>query len=308
MAQPEETPEAMDYNEPNTRERIAARRQNRRGAALPPKEQPRRRAAAPSAPGVQATPGPRRSLLGWLASGRLVSLVLFLATCGVLVYLFTDERFSIRRVEVAGNSALDSAAVTALADVLGRSVWFIKDDLVSARLRENAYVASASVEVTMPDLAIIRIVERRPEVRWQVGGVAYLVDGTGKVLGAAQESTQADVLVITDSSHAQLSPNDQLDLDAIQLAQALALRLSIELGFTPAQIGWDYGLGIYVRSVAGQTIIFGQSKDLGRKLAILDVLLKDRTAFTYLDLRPNTPFYQNVTGAPPVSPPAVTSP
>jgi cell division protein FtsQ len=257
---------------------------------------------------VQATPGPRRSLLGWLASGRLVSLVLFLASCGALVYLFTDERFSVRRVEVEGNSALNSAAVIALANVLGRPVWFIKNELVSARLRENAYVASASVEVALPDRAIIRIVERRPEVRWQAGGVQYLVDGTGKVLGAAQESTKADVLVITDSSHAQLNPNDQLDLDAIQLAQALALRLSVELGFTPAQIGWDYGLGIYVRSVAGQTIIFGQSKDLGRKLAILDVLLKDHTAFTYLDLRPNNPFYQNVPSAPPVSPTAVTSP
>lgn len=284
----------MDYNAPNTRERIAARRQ-------------RRQRPAP-APGPQATPGPRRSLLGWLASGRLVSLGIFLAACGALAYVFVDERFTVRQVQVEGNSALAAEAVAELADVLGRPVWFVQRDLAAARLRENAYVASAAVEVALPDQAVIRIVERRPEVRWQAGGLQYLVDGTGKVLAAADTAPEPDVLVIADSSHMQLSPNDQLDLDAIQLAQSLALRLPVELGFTPAQIGWDYGLGVYVRSTAGQTIVFGQSEELGRKLAVLDVLLQDQTAFTYLDLRPDNPFYQNVASAPPLSPTAAPAP
>jgi cell division protein FtsQ len=113
------------------------------------------------------------------------------------------------------------------------------------------------------------------------------------VLGPAQEAADADVLVITDNSHLQLEPNDQIDLDAVQLAQSLALRLPVELGLTPAQVGWDYGLGVYVRSPQGQTIVFGRSEELQRKLAILEVLLADGTPFTYLDLRPATPFYQN---------------
>ncbi len=284
----------MDYNEPNTRQRLAARRQRRRGPA--------------PANGPQATPGPRRSLMGWLASGRLVSLVIFLGACGALIYLFTDARFSVRQVEVEGNSALNAQAVAALADVEGLPIWFVRHDVAAARLRENAYVASAAVEVALPDRAIIRIVERRPEVRWQAGGVQYLVDGTGKVLAAADEPAAADVLVVADSSHMQLSPNDQIDLDAIALAQSLALRLPVELGFTPAQIGWDYGLGVYVRSPAGQTIVFGQSESLGRKLAVLDVLLKDQTSFTYLDLRPDNPFYQDVASAPGLSPTAAPGP
>lgn len=283
----------MEYNAPNTRERIAARRQRRRGAA--------------PAPGQQATPGARRAALGWLASGRLASLALFLASCAALGYLFTDPRFSVRRVSVEGNEALDAGAVAALADVVGRPVWFISDTRAVAALKGNAYIASAQLEVTLPDQATIRIVERRPEVRWQAGNVQYLVDGTGKVLATTQEPAPPDVLVITDSSHLQLNPNDQLDLDAITLAQHLALRLPIELGFTPAQIGWDFGLGVYVRSAAGQTIVFGRSEALERKLAILDLLLRDQTAFTYLDLRPETPFYQNTAAAAP-APAAPPSP
>jgi cell division protein FtsQ len=284
----------MDYNAPNTRERIAARRQRRQRPA--------------SAPGLQATPGPRRSLLGWLSSGRLVGLLVFLAACGALAYAFTSDEFTIREVRVEGNDALDAAEIIGQSGVLGWPVWFVQREAAVERLHANAYIASAAVEVALPDLAVIRVVERRPEVRWQAGGVQYLVDGTGKVLGAADAPAEADVLVVADSSHLQLAPNEQLDLDAIQLAQALALRLPIDLGFTPAQIGWDYGLGIYVRSSAGQMIIFGQSAQLDRKLAILGVLLADQTAFSYLDLRPENPFYQNVASAPALGPTTAPSP
>jgi cell division protein FtsQ len=284
----------MDYNEPNTRERIAARRQHRRPTA--------------PAPGQQAIPGPRQALIGWLRSGRLASLGLFLVTCGALFALFTDTRFNVRQITVEGHSALSVEEVAGLADLRGRPIWFADGAQAVARLQENAYIASAAIEVSLPDQALIRIVERRPEVRWQAGGVQYLVDGTGKVLGPAQEVAEGDVLVITDLSNAQLSPKAQLDLDAIQLAQALAIRLPVELGLTPAQIGWDHGLGVYVRTDVAQTIVFGRSENLDRKLAILAALLSDQTAFSYMDLRPSNPFYQNIAGAsgeppaPPVSP------
>lgn len=284
----------MDYNAPNTRERIAARRQ-------------RRQRPAP-APGLQATPGPRRSLLGWLSSGRLAGLALFVAACGALAYVFSAQEFTIREVRVEGNTALDAEAVIEQAGVLGAPVWFVPREAALERLHANAYVASAALDVALPGVAVIRVVERRPEVRWQAGGLQYLVDGTGKVLGAADEPAEADVLVVADSSHLKLEPNEQLDLDAIQLAQALALRLPVELGFAPGEIGWDYGLGIYVRSAAGQTIVFGQSAQLDRKLAILKALLAEQTAFTYLDLRPDNPFYQNVASAPALVPTTAPGP
>lgn len=295
-------PTHMDYNPPNTRERIAARRQQRRKAA--PAPPPPRRAPVAPPPGQQAVPGAQRALLAWLRNGRLASLALFLVTVGVLAYVFTAPRFSVQQIRVEGNNALDAATVAELVDLRGRPIWFVNTDHALARLKANAYVASAAIDLTLPDAARVRIVERRPEVRWQAGGVHYLVDGSGKVLGLAREAAAADVLVITDSSHLELKPNEQIDSDALHLAQNLALRLPVELGFTPAQIGWDYGLGIYVRGPLGQTIVFGQSEHLDRKLAVLQVLLQDQTAFTYLDLRPANPFYQNTAPAPASKPEA----
>ncbi len=280
----------MEYNAPNTRERIAARRQQRRAAS--PGAPPRRPPATPG-PGQQAVPGMRRALISWLASGRLLSLALCVVTVGILAYALTSPRFSVWQIRVEGNRILEAEQVAGLADALGRPIWFVKPAAVAARLRENAYIASASVDLALPDVMRIRIVERRPEVRWQAGGSHYLVDGSGKVLGLARESAPDDALVIADTSHLELKPNDLVDVDAVHLAQELALRLPVELGFTPAQIGWDYGLGVFVRGPLGQTIVFGQSENLDRKLAILNVVLQDQTAFTYLDLRPSNPFYQN---------------
>jgi len=238
-------------------------------------------------------PGLRRSLASWLANGRLLSLALCVVTVGILAYALTSPRFSVWQIRVEGNRILEAEQVAGLADALGRPIWFVKPAAVAARLRENAYIASASVDLALPDVMRIRIVERRPEVRWQAGGAHYLVDGSGKVLGLARESAPDDALVIADTSHLELKPNDLVDVDAVHLAQELALRLPVELGFTPAQIGWDYGLGVFVRAPLGQTIVFGQSENLDRKLAILNVVLQDQTAFTYLDLRPSNPFYQN---------------
>lgn len=270
----------MDYNAPNTRERVAARRQIRQGAATP---------------GSQARPGARRVLLAWLATGRLASGLLFLICMGLLAYLFSDARFSVREVRVEGNSALSAEEVAEMSGLRGRLIWFAPNAQAEARLLENAYIESAQVSLALPDVATVRLVERRPEVRWLAGGVQYLVDGSGKVLGPAQEPAEPDVLVITDNSQLQLKPNDRIDLDALQLARALALRLPNDLAFSPAQIGWDIGLGVYVRSPAGQLIVFGRTDNLERKLAVLDFLLKDQTPFTYLDLRPSNPFYQNQT-------------
>lgn len=269
----------MDYNAPNTRQRIAARRLARKGRA--------------TSGGSQVRPDARRVILDGLKSGRLVSLLIFLISMLGLAYVLTSGRYSIQHITVEGVNALKADQVIAESGIFGHSIWFVGADATEARLRANPYVDTVQVQLALPDQALIRLVERRPEVRWQAGNVQYLVDGQGRVLAAAQEPASPDVLVVIDRTTPELKPGDQIDTDALTLTRALALRLPGEIGFTPAQIGWDFGLGVYIRSASGQTIVFGQSKQLDRKLVILDTLLKDQTPFTYLDLRPSNPFYQN---------------
>ena len=135
--------------------------------------------------------------------------------------------------------------------------------------------------------------ERRPEVRWQSGGTRYLLDASGRVLDRDTTLLLSDTLVIEDTSNQPLQPNDRVDPDALALGRALSLRLPAEFGLQPARIGWGIDTHISVTTTDNRTIIFGTSEHLDQKLAVLDLLLKDGTAFTVLDLRPSTPYYRN---------------
>ncbi len=243
--------------------------------------------------GSHVRAGPRRVLVAWLRTGRIFSLGVFLAAIGMLIFFFTSPRFYVWQMDVAGNNALKSEIISDLSQLRGTPIWFVDTDAAAERLLQNAYIERVSINVALPDHATITVVERKPEVRWQLGSSQFLVDNHGTVLDVAQEMPEPGTLVIVDTTLHTLQPKDRVDADALQLAQVLALRLPGELNFTPAQIGWDLGLGVFVTSSSNQTIIFGQSDNLDRKLAILNFLLTDGTAFTYLDLRPSNPFYQN---------------
>jgi cell division protein FtsQ len=236
-------------------------------------------------------PGPRRALDSLAVSGRILSVpLLFLALAGFL-YIGFSSRFQIRDVRVEGNDLLRSSSVVQLSGALDRSIWIVDTEQVAETLRTNAYVEEASAALTLPDRLTITVVERRPEVRWQNGGRLLLVDASGRVLGADATGPVTDTLIIEDRSTVALEPNDMVNRDALELGRELSLRLPNELGIRPARFVWNSDTGILVE-FDGRTIVFGRSDHLDRKLAILTQLTHDKTAYTFLDLRPETPYYR----------------
>jgi cell division protein FtsQ len=266
----------FDYNQPNTRERMAARRKTRS-----------------TRPARAVTPGPRRAAGAWFASGRILSLLLLFASLGSLLYIATAPRFTVQDIRVEGAQALSAQAVAHLAAARGQSIWLIDTRRIGARLKTNAYIERADAYVTLPDQLTIVVSERRPELRWRSGGALYLLDAGGRVLSADASAPLTNTLVIEDRTNRQLQPNDTVDPVALELGRALALRLPAEVKLQPASIGWDGDNGIVVTTADRRTIIFGRSEDIDDKLTILGALLKDGTPFTLLDLRPNTPYYRN---------------
>jgi cell division protein FtsQ len=266
----------FDYNQPNTRERLAARR----------------RARTPRA-GPMVIPGPRRAVGVWFASGRIFSLLLLIAALGGLLYIAGAPRFTVQDIQVEGAQTLSARDVAALAGARGQSIWLVDTQRIVERLETNAYIERADAFVTLPDRLTIAVDERRPELRWRSGGRLYLLDADGRVLSTAETAPLTNTLVIEDRSNRPLQPNDQVDPVALKLGRVLALRLPAELHLAPASIGWDGNNGMVVTTADGRTIIFGRNDDFDDKFAILRTLIADGTAFTLLDLRPNTPFYRN---------------
>jgi cell division protein FtsQ len=272
----------FDYNQPNTRERIAARRRSRAARA-----------------GSNVRPGPRRAVGSWIASGRIASLLLLIAALGGLLYIATAARFTVHNITVDGAQAMKSSAVADLAGVRGQSIWLIDTHQIVERLKASAYIEQAQANVALPDRLVISVTERRPEVRWLSGGTLYLLDASGRVLDTDTTGPISSTLVIEDRSNRLLQPNDMVDTDALKLGRLLSLRLPAELGLRPAHIGWNLDTKIYITTDDNRTIIFGRSDNLDDKFSVLSTLLKDQTAFTLLDLRPVIPFYRNdVPGAP----------
>jgi len=272
----------FDYNQPNTRERIAARRKSRAARA-----------------GSNARPGPRRAVSSWIASGRIAGLLLLIAALGGLLYVATAPRFNVREITVEGAQAMKSSVVADLAGVRDQSIWLVDTQQIVERLKGSAYIEQAQASVSLPDRVTISVTERRPEVRWQSGGTLYLLDASGRVLDTDTTGPISNTLVIEDRSNRPLRPNDMVDTDALKLGRVLNLRLPAELGLRPAHIGWNLDTKIFITTTDNRTIIFGRSDNLDDKLSVLGTLLKDQTAFTLLDLRPVMPFYRNdAPGAP----------
>ncbi len=278
----------FDYNQPNTRARIAARRRSRAAHA-----------------GSDVRPGARRAVGLWIASGRIASLLLLIAALGGLLYIATAPRFTVREITIDGARAMKLRAIAELAGARGQSIWLVDTRQIVERLKSSAYIEQAQASVALPDRLAITVIERRPEVRWLSGGALYLLDASGRVLDTATTGPISSTLVIEDRSNRPLQPNDMVDTDALKLGQVLSLRLPAELGLRPAHISWNLDTKIFITTADNRTIIFGRSDNLDDKLSVLGTLLKDRTAFTLLDLRPVMPFYRNdLPGAQPTAEPS----
>jgi cell division protein FtsQ len=280
----------FDYNQPNTRERLAARR--RSGAART---------------GPMVIPGPRRALDVWFSSGRIFSLLLLIAALAGLLYIARAPRFTVQDIQVQGAQTLGARDIAELAGARGESIWQVDTGQIVERLQANAYIERAEAFVSLPDRLTIAVDERRPELRWRSGGQLYLLDIDGRVLSIADSASLTNTLVIDDRSNRPLQPNDQVDSTALKLGRVLALRLPTELNLMPSSIGWDSSNGMIVTTADGRTIIFGRTDDLDDKFIILRTLIADGTPFTLLDLRPNMPFYRNDAPSQPAATPAPTN-
>lgn len=280
-------------------------------------------------PSSQARPGFRRALQWSIRSGKLMALIV-LGVAGWFLYdAITSPRYAIRTVRAEGNTALTTQDVQALADVLGKSVWFVHDTDIETRVRQSPYVERVRAQVMLPDQVVVSVTERRPDVRWTHAGTTYAVTWDGLVLagtppqpaanGATQpvtDTTGIGPLTISDTAtisetegtttgpafvssisivdttpNRPIKPGDQVDRDALEVARRVTLRAN-ELPVPIQRIEWDAGLGVSLIVGDNKQAVIGKSDRLDEKLAILAQVLRENTAFSYLDLRPTTPYYR----------------
>ena len=108
----------------------------------------------------------------------------------------------------------------------------------------------------------------------------------------APEPFVSTVTVVDTTPNRPLAVGDHVDPDALELARRVSLRAPTELPVPITRIEWDAGLGVSLIVGEGRQVVLGKSNDLDRKMATLRYLLADNTPFSFLDLRPSTPYYR----------------
>ncbi len=101
----------------------------------------------------------------------------------------------------------------------------------------------------------------------------------------------SQLTIVDTTPNRELKPGDKVDPDALEVARRVTLRAH-ELPAPIQRIEWDAGLGVSLIVADGKQAVIGRSERLDEKLAILAQLLWDSTPFSYLDLRPTTPYYR----------------
>ncbi|NBU63453.1 MAG: FtsQ-type POTRA domain-containing protein [Chloroflexia bacterium] len=237
-------------------------------------------------------PGSRIMLIGFVQSGRIISLGLVLVVVYYCMQIFWSGMYVVHTVNVAGAVTMSSQRVSELAAVKGKSIWSVDTNAIRARLLANPYVTSAAVQIQLPDVVSITITEQKSEIRWKSGQWYYIVNSDGELLGNDLTVVLTDTIVINDDSGKRRKAGDKVDSAVIALARDMALRLPADAGVTIARLGWDPRRGMHVLTSTHEFVLFGTSNRLDEKIAILKQLRVNKVEFGFADLRPLTAYYR----------------
>ena len=119
-------------------------------------------------------------------SRRLASLALATAELAGLAALLLAPAFSVRSVEVSGNTRLTNDQVLSAAGPISGSVFLVDPSAIERRLQASTWIRSAGVSAQLLDRVSIRVEEWRPVALYKAGsGPPYLLSDQAAALGVA---------------------------------------------------------------------------------------------------------------------------
>lgn len=130
----------------------------------------------------QARPGIRRRLGTFVRSGKLAALLLVGVSAWAADQALSSPRFTVHTVRAEGNDALTVEDVAKFADVQGASMWSVQTVDIERRVAESPYVEAVKVRLQLPDVVVVAVRERRPNVRWLHDGQTFAVTPGGLIV------------------------------------------------------------------------------------------------------------------------------
>ena len=218
-----------------------------------------------------------RTLLRWagiLAANVAVGAVLVVSFASVARHFATSDEMAVREIVVTGTSRTTPDAVRGvLREYLGRNVVELALDEVAAAATRDPWVKAASVKRILPGTLRVTVSERTPGALALVGGLVYVVDDGGFVMGPAGPDLPYDLPLLVG-----LDARKGKDREAA-LAHGVDLLMRLHAAF-PA---WTRGIS-EVDLTRNDRIVVSRLE--GGPQILLDPERIDRNLGAYLALQP----------------------
>ncbi len=236
--------------------------------------------------GRRARAAEHRAAAGRSVGRRLLTLLVVLVLAWMGWEVFRSSLFRITRFQVLGNETVGAAEIVQAAGLQDQSILLADFAAAAERVRALPGIQDARVRGELPDCCSIEVVEREPQLIWQVADARHWVDGEGVILSPGEAPARA--VVIVDTTARPVAPGDQVDPDAVRTV--LRLDRLLPAALRPERYEYAPESGITVPGPGGWRACFGTSERLEAKVQILRAILDDRQAqglgTTYIDLRP----------------------
>lgn len=258
----------------------------------------------------------RRASAGITAPRAAALLVMLLSAAG-FYGATSSAAFATRAIDVEGATWTSRDAVVRALEVdRDANLFALRTSALAARLSGMAAVASARVEVALPDRLRVTLVERTPILVWRVGKRDLLLDRDGLLFAVLDEASRGSIgrlRVIRDdrAASASLRPGDRIDpvdldaatrlgslapADAGSSARALNVVITDEQGYLVRAWpdGWTAVFGFYTPTLRTPELIPGQvrllrSLIIGREPTVQRVVLADDRNGTFIPRPTPTP-------------------
>lgn len=181
---------------------------------------------------------------------RALGVLLVVGAAAGVFWVVSAEGFRLDPAQVRINGLVytDEAQLRQAVGLDGDArpnVFRLRPAQMAETLRGLPSVASAEVDVSLPNQLEISVHEREPLLNWRTAAGAFLVDSTGTLLAATPAYSDLPALDDRRTSSADLAVGDRVD--EVDLAAARLL-----LTITPLDIGsTSTGLGLFVNDADG---------------------------------------------------------
>jgi cell division protein FtsQ len=188
--------------------------------------------------------------------------------------VYSSSLFTIKTVEVVGNTHITTAEVRALARVPATATLIrFPADVVAARVAASSWVATASVSRVFPSGMRIRITERVPVAIVDAGTKMWLVDDTGMVIATPTVEASNTMVVIRDVSGLDLKAGRRTTSEPLLNAITVLAGISANLATSVRSISAPTIDGTTLLRADRVEVVIGQATDLAKKSQLVQTIL-----------------------------------